>query len=106
MGINAISLGLVGLLAGIFDKNFSKDSRITVMLMVFGMTILFEILNYIVSGIILHTSVEILNFIRILVIEVIYNLIITIIIYPIMQRFGYYIENKYKKNKGDCRAYI
>lgn len=34
IGINAILLGLVGLMSAIFDKNFSKDSRITIMLMV------------------------------------------------------------------------
>ena len=34
IGINAFLLGLVGLLSSIIDKNFSKDSRITIMLMV------------------------------------------------------------------------
>ena len=34
IGVNAILLGLVGLISAIFDKNFSKDSRMTIMLMV------------------------------------------------------------------------
>ena len=40
-----------------------------------------------------------MNFIKILVVEVIYNMIITIILYSPIQKFGYYIENEYKGNK-------
>lgn len=99
VSINAICLGIVGISAAIFDKNFSKDSRATIMFMVLGSTILFEILSYIINYAVFTTNVEILNFIKILSIEVIYNLILVIILYPLMQRFGYYMENEYKGNK-------
>lgn len=99
IGIYAIGLGLIGFLAAIFDKNFSKDSRMTIMFMVLGATIIFEVLSYILNYIFVSTNIEIMNFIIILLIEVIYNLILTIIIYPLIQRFGYYIENEYKGNK-------
>ena len=49
VGIYAVSLGTIGLLAGIFDKNFSKNSRMTIMVMVLASTIIFEILKYILS---------------------------------------------------------
>ena len=48
---------------------------------------------------ILGINVEILNFIIILVIEIIYNTVLTIILYPLIQKFGYYIEDEYKGNK-------
>lgn len=99
IGINAISLGIVGLLAGIFDKNFSKDSRMTIMIMVSGMTILLEIVQYFLNYVIFSINVEIFSFIKILIIEAIYNIIITIIVYPLIKKFGYYIENEYKGNK-------
>ena len=99
VGINAISLGSVGFLAAVFDKNFSKDSRMTIMLMVLGASIIVEGINYFLNYIFLNINVEILNFIKILLIEIIYNLIITIIIYQIIQKAGYYIENEYKGNK-------
>lgn len=99
IGINAVSLGLIGFLATIFDKNFSKDSRMTIMLMVLGATIIYEVLYYILNYIFSNTNIEILNFIRILSIEAIFNIILTIIIYPLIQKFGYYIENEYKGNK-------
>lgn len=98
-GINSVGLGLIGFLATVFDKNFSKDSRITIMIMVVVATAIFEILSYILNYIFVSIDVEIFNFLKILVIEMIYNLIITIIIYPLIQTFGYSIENEYKGNK-------
>ncbi len=98
VGINAVALGLIGFLAALFDKNFSKDSRVTIMVMVMVATAAFETLIYILNYIVLVTNLEILNFIKILSIEVIYNLILAIILYPLMQKFGYYMENEYKGN--------
>ena len=99
VGINAVTLGLIGFLAGVFDKNFSKDSRMTIMIMVLGSTFLAEELNYLLNYMFLSINVEIVNFIIILVIEIVYNLILTIILYPLIQKAGYYIENEYKGNK-------
>ena len=99
LGINAIAYGIIGLLAAIFDKNFSKDSRATIMLMVMGATFLFEMIVYVMNFAIFGINIEIINFVKILAIEIIYNLILSIIIYPLLQKFGYYIENIYKGNK-------
>ena len=99
VGIYAISLGIIGFLAAVFDKNFSKDSRMTIMFMVAGATLIFEILTYLMNYIFLSINVEILNFIKILLIEIIYNILLTIILYSLIQKFGYYIENEYKGNK-------
>lgn len=99
VGISAIGLGLVGLIAKIFDKNFSKDSRITIMLIIAALTALFEIISYFAGNLIFGANIEIMQFIKILVIEVIYNVILTVILYPLIQKFGYYIENEYKGNK-------
>ena len=99
IGISMIALGLVGLLATLFNKNFSKDSRITIMLMVSGLTVIYEVIVYFATYFVFSTSIEIWSFIRILIIEVIFNLFITIIIYPLFQKFGYYIENEFKGNR-------
>lgn len=99
VGSNLLGLVLIGIIATLFDKNFSKDSRITIMFMVFGSTIIFEIVTYFTNYVLYSVNVEILNFILILTIEIIYNILITIIIYPLIQKFGYYIENEYKGNK-------
>ena len=99
VGQNLFSLVLIGIIATLFDKNFSKDSRITIMFMVLGSTILFEVLSFFINYIIYSVNVDIINFIKILIIETIYNILITIMIYPLIQKFGYYIENEYKGNR-------
>ncbi len=97
--INTIMLVCVAILGGYFDKNFSKDSRITIMLMVIGSTFIFEIGSYILSIIILNTNIEIISFIKIVIIEVFYNAILTAILYPLMQIVGYKIEDIYTGQK-------
>lgn len=99
VGITAIMLGIVGLIGGIFDKNFSKESRITIIIMVIVSSLVYEIGAYLIGCIIYGYSVEIVSFIKILLIEVIYNILITIVLYPLIQKFGYEIEEEYKGNK-------
>ncbi len=99
IGTYAIMFGIIGIIGGYFDKNFSKESRITMMLMVIGSTCIFEIGIYILQMIELSIHVEILPFIITLIIELIYNTILTIILYPIMQKLGYKIEDTFKGQK-------
>ena len=99
IGANLIGLSVIGIIATLFDKNFSKDSRITIMFMVFGTTIIFEVVSYFTRYILYSVNVEILYFIKILLVEIVYNILITIIVYPLIQKFGYYIENEYKGNR-------
>lgn len=99
IGLCTIMLGVTGFIAGYFDKNFSKESRITTMLMVAGSTCIFEIGIYILQNIQLSNYIEILPFLITLLIEVFYNTILTIILYPLMQRVGYKIEDIFKGKK-------
>ena len=99
VGVNAVTLGIIGFLAGVFDKNFSKDSRMTIMLMTISATLLVEGANYLIKYVLLSANVEIFSFIEILIVEIIYNCILTIILYPLIQKSGYYIESEYKGNK-------
>ena len=99
IGISAIMLALIGGLGGILDKNFSKDSKMTIIIMTIGSTIIYEIGMYAINTIILSSTIEITPFIKILSIEIIYNIIITILVYPIIQKAGYYIEDTFKSTK-------
>ena len=94
-----ILLGAIGLLGEIFDKNFSKDSRLTIILMTAGATIVFEICMYIINIIKFKLEVEIFAFFIILLVEVVYNVMIVIILYPLMKKIGYYLENIFKNKK-------
>ena len=99
IGISAIMFGIIGAIGGYFDKNFSKESRITIMLMVIGSTCIFEIGSYIFQIIELSIYVEIVPFIIKLLIEVVYNTILTIILYPIIQNLGYRLEEVFNEPK-------
>lgn len=101
IGITSIMLGVIGYLGGYFDKNFSKENRITIMLMGVGATIIFELGAYLINAIIISYDLEIWQFIKILSIEVIYNILITIVIYPILQNAGYYIEEIFKSRNSN-----
>ena len=48
IGISGILLGIVGFVGGNLDKNFSKDSKITIILMCIGATVIYELVNYII----------------------------------------------------------
>ena len=96
IGISGIMLGVIGLLGEYLDKNFSKESRITIMLMIAGSTVIYEVGCYIFNIIALGTSIEILAFIKILLIEVIYNILIAIVIYSLIQRLGHALEEVFK----------
>ena len=89
-------LGIVGFLGGYLDKSFSKDSRITMILMVALSTAIFEIGKYAISIIMNEIPLEILPFLRLIIVEIIYNIILTIILYPLIKKLGYYIENIFK----------
>lgn len=99
IGIYAITLGGVGFASGVFAKNFSKDSRITIMLMVAGLTFVYEFIVYMLNYFLVNINFEIFIFLKILFVEVIYNIILTIIIYPLFKKFGYYIEHEYTGDK-------
>lgn len=99
IGISAIMLGIVGIIGVVFDKNFSKENRITLIVMVILSTIVFETGEYIVAYFINKFDLELITFIQILLIECLYNSILTIILYPLIQNLGNRVETEYKGNK-------
>lgn len=96
IGVSAIMLGVVGFIGGYLDKSFSKDSRITMILMVILSTAVFEFGKYGIGVIINNIPVEIFPFLILLIIEIMYNIILTIILYPLIKKAGYYMENVFK----------
>ena len=99
IGITSICLAIVGIIGGAFDKNFSKDSRIVILLIGAFCTIVYEILVYIFQILFFQVNAEIIPFLKILAIETIYNVLIITIIYPIMKNVGYEIESEIKGDK-------
>lgn len=99
LGITSVMLAIIGVISGLFDKTLSKDSRITVLLMGITCTIIYEIMLCAIQYVIIGINVETIAFLKILVIEVIYNALLIIILYPLMKLIGYEIENEIKGDK-------
>lgn len=99
IGFSSILLAIIGIVAEKFDKNFSKDSRFTLIMMTAGCTAFYEIVKY--AGMILNSGVqiEILMFILTLFVETIFNTLLIIILYPLINKLGYYLEDAFNGKK-------
>ena len=99
IGISGLAYAAIGLLGVYLDKNFSKNSKITILLMVAGSTVLYEVVNYIYIMIRNEIPFEFLGFIKILSIEVLFNVLLTIIVYPLIKSVGNYLEDLFRTKK-------
>lgn len=98
IGITAVMLCIIGYLGAYFDRNFSKENKITIIIMSALATILFELGYYFLSSVIIGFDLEMLYFVKILAIEVIYNILLVIIFYPLIQKAGYTMDRAFKRN--------
>lgn len=105
IGLNAIMLSIAGLMGGTLDKSFSKESRITFMTMTFIVTILCESINYVIQIILLNVNPIFNSFIKIIMVEAIYNTILIIILYPLIQKAGKKTEEIFNENNKILMRY-
>lgn len=105
IGISGMMLAIVGLIGEYLDNNFSKDSRVTLILMVMGSTAVYELGAYIFQILRWNMAIEILPFIKTVLIEVIFNSVLVIILYPLMQKAGNALERLFK-NKSVLTRYF
>ena len=106
IGISIIMLGITGLIGGYLSKNFSKDSRITMITMIAITTLVYEIGIIVLNFFLNNTQIGFGYIIKNLLIETIYNSIIMIIIYPLILKIGYIIEDTFDKNNKRLTRYF
>ena len=99
IGISSIMLGIVGFVGGYLDKSFSKDSRVTMITMIVITTLLYEIGILVFNYFINDAIISIWYIIKVLIIEIIFNSILTIILYPLIMKLGYKIAGNFKENR-------
>ena len=75
------------------------------MLITAGISIACEIVEFIMQIILFKLSIEILAFIKIVLIEAIYNVIIIIIIYPLIEKAGDVLMRIFKEKKVFTKYY-
>lgn len=101
IGTIAIMLGIIGYFGGVLNNNFTKESRITQIIIVFFSTIIYEIGIYFFNMIFLGYPLEMSSFTRTTIIEAIYNGLLTIILYSLILKLGKKWEESLFKNKGN-----
>ena len=99
LGITSILLGAIGLLGEYLDKNFSKDSRVTIIIMSAASTLIYEVATYVISFFQNGVTPEILTFTLTLLVEILFNTMLIIIFFPLMKKLGYYLEESFKGKK-------
>ena len=100
IGINTIAFGLVGLGAGLLDKNFAKDNKLTLITVVSIFGFLAEIVILLLEFIFLKAQINLVVFIKICLIETVFNVLLIIIIYPLLIRFAIKLENDFIKGNN------
>ena len=96
VGPSGVLLAGVGLIGESFDKNFSKDNRLMIILVSIGCTIMFEVGMYLFKFATLQIEIEIIEFVNNLLIENIFNILLIIIFYSGIKKLGYYLEDTFK----------
>lgn len=97
IGITALMFCTIAIIASYFDKNFSKENKISIIVMIVGMTIVFEGASYFLNAFIMDTTIEGIVFLRILAIEIFYNVILSLIFYGLIMKLGYKLESTFKR---------
>jgi rod shape-determining protein MreD len=98
IGVTPAMLCLIGFIATWFDTLWSKDEKISIIIMVVLSTLFFEFGSYFIKSIILNFDLEIATFFKILFWEEVYNILLTIIFFGVIKKFGYMMERKLKRS--------
>ena len=98
VGITPAMLCLIGFIATWFDSLWSKDEKISIIIMVILSTLIFEFGSYFIKSLVLEFTLEIGVFFKILFWEELYNILLTIIFFGLIKKLGYMMERKLKRS--------
>lgn len=88
---------LVGLVSGTLNKNFSKDNKVSMILLISIITAIFEAVLYLFFILFRNYDFELQGFVFITIKEILYNTILILMLYKFLIWFGEMI-NKSKKS--------
>lgn len=97
LGLTAIMYVLIAIFSDVMNKNVSSDTKITMIFIIALGTFLYELGYYFLSMWKLSINVEIVQFMKIVWVEVLFNSILTIILYPVIQKVGTLISDIFNK---------
>lgn len=97
IGVNLLLYTLTGIISGQISNKFSKDNRTTFVMVIFVATGLFELTSYGLNSILYGINIAFWKIMMVIVIEMAYNLLITVILYKFIVGLGEFV-NKSKNS--------
>ena len=98
VGISAVLFTLVGYSGEILQKRFPKNSKITLIIMSSITTGIYELIRVCYRFLFFSSQIGFVAFITTLAIELLFNALLIIIFYPIINRCGIMIDDTFNGN--------
>lgn len=92
LGVFTIMYLIIGMMAGYLKNKISKDNKLSLVFMVFFTTIVFEVINSIISTMLYNIDFDFFYLIKIIAIEEVYNMFITFVLFRPLIYWGEYIN--------------
>lgn len=105
VGFTGIALGIVGYVGELLDKNFDKNNLLTLLAMVAIVTFGYELVNMFYIIVRNGLNFNIFIFLVMIVVEVLFNVLLVMIFYPLIKKIGHYFEEVFKVKRVLTRYY-
>ena len=105
VGFTGIALGIVGYVGELLDKNFDKNNLLTLLAMVAIVTFGYELVNMFYIIVRNGLNFNIFIFLIMIVVEVLFNVLLVMIFYPLIKKIGHYFEEVFKVKRVLTRYY-
>ena len=105
VGFTGIALGIVGYVGELLDKNFDKNNLLTLLAMVAIVTFGYELVNMFYIIVRNGLNFNIFIFLIMIVVEVLFNVLLVMIFYPLIKKVGHYFEEVFKVKRVLTRYY-
>ena len=105
VGFTGIALGIVGYVGELLDKNFDKNNLLTLLAMVAIVTFGYELVNMFYIIVRNGLNFNIFIFLVMIVVEVLFNVLLVMIFYPLLKKIGHYFEEVFKVKRVLTRYY-
>ena len=105
VGFTGIALGIVGYVGELLDKNFDKNNLLTLLAMVAIVTFGYELVNMFYIIVRNGLNFNIFIFLIMIIVEVLFNVLLVMIFYPLIKKIGHYFEEVFKVKRILTRYY-
>lgn len=105
VGFTGIALGIVGYVGELLDKNFDKNNLLTLLAMVAIVTFGYELVNMFYIIVRNGLNFNIFIFLVMIVVEVLFNVLLVMIFYPLIKKIGHYFEEVFNVKRVLTRYY-